>query len=590
MTQTDSIRIGVDIGGTFTDVVLSADGALVFTAKVMTTYGDLLEAIRLGIDRCLEALPRPDQGLGSAESAARLIHGTTLVSNAYVTRDGADVSLIATDGFPDVLDFPQLQRFDIWDLDIEYLPPLVDKHNIFMARERTDSHGSEVIALDRESVKELAPRLTGTVAVSLLNSHINPAHERELRETLLEVRPELQVSLSSDTSREAGEYYRTITAVANAFVMPVMRQYLARLDSETHARLGENSKFMMMLSDGGLCSAQTAQDLPVRIVESGPAAGVTAAHSFIASSAFLRDLGQPVVALDMGGTTAKIVFLEPDAPIDLSHTIEVARDELHRTGSGMSLLVPSVDLVEIGAGGSSIAHRNDLGLIEVGPESASSEPGPAVYGRGGARPTVTDANVVLGYLPPWQRLGGVSDLHPHLAHVAVATLATDQSDGVVPIEELALGVHRIANEKMAGAVRVAAADRGRRVEQHLLLASGGAAPIHACGIANQLGISRVIIPPEPGVFSAVGLVAAPEKFETVRSLKYQLPWQPDEEHDAKEAFEDMKQEIFNVMDSTDVEVSVRADLRFARQHHVLTVNLGREVPPPDEIVRIFRKE
>ncbi|MTD53061.1 hydantoinase/oxoprolinase family protein [Amycolatopsis pithecellobii] len=589
MTRKDSIRIGVDIGGTFTDVVLSAGGALVFTAKVMTTYGDLLEAIRAGIDRCLAALPGPGPDLPS-DVSTRLIHGTTLVSNAYVTRDGAEVSLVTTDGFRDVLDFPQLQRFDIWDLDIEYLPPLVDKQNIHEVAERTDFQGAEIAALDHDAIKKIAPRLTETVAVSLLNSHMNPAHEREVRDALLALRPELEVSLSSDTSREAGEYYRTITAVANAFVKPVMKQYLARLEDETHARLGADSRFMMMLSDGGLCSARTAQDLPVRIVESGPAAGVTAAHAFIGSSDFLREAGAPVVALDMGGTTAKIVFIEPHAPIELSHTIEVARDELHRTGSGMSLLVPSVDLVEIGAGGSSIARRNELGLIEVGPESASSEPGPAVYGRGGTLPTVTDANVVLGYLPPWQRLGGVSDIHPELARTAVAGLASGAPDGDGAVEEVALGIHRIANEKMAGAVRVAAADRGRRVEEHVLLASGGAAPIHACGIASQVGIKRVIIPPEPGVFSAVGLVWAPEKFETVRSLKLRLPWAATEYQQVQEAFEDMKAEIATVMESGDVEVTARADLRFARQHHVLTVNLGPEIPPADEVVRTFRKE
>lgn len=597
LTDSSGVRIGVDVGGTFTDVVLSFDRSIMYTAKVMTTYADLVDAIRTGIDLCAQSLPEAVLDAGPSQSTnAWLLHGTTLVSNAYIERKSTPISLICTQGFKDILDFPEIQRFDIWDLNLTYPPKLVEPEDIMEISERINFQGEEVAKVDRDALPGIAEKLKSSVAVALLNSYANPDHEQLLREELGRLRPDVDISLSSDVSREAGEYSRTLTTVANALVKSIIVPYLTRLELEAKARLGEQSKFMMMLSNGGLCSAKVAQSLPVRIVESGPAAGVTAAHAYVGTldlpTATQGKSASQFISLDMGGTTAKIAFIEAGSPLQLASNIEVARDRRHRAGSGMALLVPSIDLVEIGAGGSSIAKRDELGLIEVGPESASSEPGPAAYGRGGTRPTVTDANIVLGYLPAWQQLGGIAKVHKDLAHHAVLTLLEEEvaTDGTAQAEGVALGIHRIANEKMAGAIRVAAAERGLQPDDHTLFAFGGAAPLHACGVAAQLGIDTVVIPPEPGVFSSVGLVLAPQKLESVRSFNRQLPLPRAERDAALSLVHEMRKELSGLIEGRQVTWTVLADLRFVRQHHVLTVDLGDSLPSNEGILAAFRAE
>jgi len=587
MTDRDpQIRIGVDIGGTFTDVVLSSAGRLVYTAKVLTTYDNFVEAISRGLDMCLDVM---GESAGGRPIAATVIHGTTLVSNAYVERKGAPVTLIATAGFKDVLEMSEAERFDVHDLNLQYAPPFVSREGVIEVGGRMGHEGKEIEPLPLTAASSLQGRLKGAVAIALLNSYANPAHEQELAQQLQNSNPEIELSISSEVARTAGEYARTLTTVANAFAQPLVAPYLLRLEDQIQRQLGPDARFMMMLSNGGLCPAATARKFPVRIVESGPAAGVTAAHQYLSGSTAFRHLGPSLICLDMGGTTAKIAFVDTERPLALSSTTEVARDERHREGSGLTLLVPSLDLIEIGAGGGSIAQRDQLGLITVGPESAASEPGPAAYGRGGRLPTVTDANVVLGYLPPWQRLGGVADIFPDLAEGAVASLA-GAGAGREEVEQLALGVHRIANEHMAGAVRVAAAYRGLQPEDYALLASGGAAPLHVCGVAEQLGIRTVVVPPEPGVFSSVGLVLAPEKYEASRPFRRTLPLQDEDYPEAREALKGMVEEIESALSAEDVEFTVSLDMRFLKQQYMLALRFGADIPASDVLSEAFNAE
>ncbi len=507
MTQT---RLAVDIGGTFTDVVLE-DGDRRLTKKVLTTSRAPEEGVMAGT---LALLAEAGVSLAAVEV---LVHGTTLATNAIIERKGARTALIATHGFRDVLDIAYESRYDQYDIFIEKPVSLVPRDRRFTVPERIDVGGRVLLALDEANAATLPAQLKAerieSVAVSLLHAYANPAHEQRVREILLKAMPNLAVTLSSEVCPEVREYERTSTAVANAYVQPLMAGYLGRLDQALKAA-GFLGTVYLMTSGGGLTALEAAARFPIRLVESGPAGGAILATHVAALAGERR-----VLSFDMGGTTAKICLIEDLKP-ETSRAFEVDRAARFLKGSGLPLRIPVIEMVEIGAGGGSIAKVDGLKRIVVGPESAGSEPGPACYGRGGDKPTVTDADVALGRIDPERFAGGKMRLD---AAKAAGALATHVGGPLGLSATVAgFGVAEIVDENMANAARVHAVERGRAVADATLIAFGGAAPLHASRLAEKLGIRKVIIPPNAGVGSAVGFLRAPVAYEVVRSRYMRL--------------------------------------------------------------------
>lgn len=504
------VRLGVDIGGTFTDVVLEKDGAQ-FSTKVLTTYSVPEDAIVEGMHQvCAKA--------GIAPSAiGQIIHGTTLATNALIERRGAKTALITTEGFRDVIEMRTESRFEQYDLNLVLPEPLLPRQMRFTVRERVDAKGNVLIPLDRAEVEALADRIGEakfeSVAVGLLHSYLNPDHERLIRDVLAEKLPDVSVSISSEVSPQMREYERFNTVVANAYIKPLMAAYLGRLEARL-ADEGVTCRIFLMHSGGGIISIANAADFPVRLVESGPAGGaVFAAH--IAARYGL----DKVLSFDMGGTTAKICLIKNRTP-KTSRVFEVARTYRFKKGSGMPISIPVIDMVEIGAGGGSLAHVDSLRQIRVGPESAGSEPGPACYGRGGERPAVTDADLTLGKLDPANFAGGSIPLHPDRSETALTAHVGDTL-GMDPVEA-AFGVAEVVDENMANAARVHAVENGEDLSEYTMIAFGGAAPLHAGRLCEKLGVSRLIVPPGAGVGSAIGFLRAPFSFEANRSVYMRL--------------------------------------------------------------------
>ncbi len=502
--------LAADIGGTFTDVVAEHDGRR-FTAKVLTTHGRPEAAVLDGARQVLDAA-----GIGFADLGA-VIHGATLATNAIIERKGARTALIATEGFRDVVEIADESRYDQYDIDIEKPAPLVARPLRFTVPERVDVTGRALLPLDEAAVRAVAPELVAqgveAVAVSYIHAYANPAHERRTREILAEVAPGLPVSLSSEVCPEIREYERTSTTIANAYVQPLMAGYLTRLRAALEA-LGCPAPLWLMTSGGHLTSVETACRFPVRLVESGPAGGaILAAH-------VARERAEPrILSFDMGGTTAKICFIEGGAPLT-SRSFEVDRSARFLKGSGLPIRIPVIEMIEIGAGGGSIARLDATRSIAVGPQSAGSEPGPACYARGGVEPTVTDADVALGRISPEHFAGGALTLDVARAGAALAEALGKPLN--LPLEMAAHGVSEIVDENMANAARVHAAERGVSLEGQTLVAFGGAAPLHAARMAEKLGLRRVIVPADAGVGSALGFLRAPVAFELVRSLYMRL--------------------------------------------------------------------
>ncbi len=503
-------RLAVDIGGTFTDVVLETEGRYHGT-KVLTTADAPAEGVLAGVERILAETGTP------AEAVALVIHGTTLATNALIERKGARTALVVTEGHRDSLEMAHENRFAQYDIEADRPPPLVPRALRLPVGERVDFRGRVLRPLDEASVEALAPVLEAegveSVAVGLLHAYANPDHERRVGEVLAGLLPGLSLSLSSEVCPEIREYERQSTTCANAYVRPLMARYLADLQTRLEAR-GFACPCLLMTSGGSLITVETASRHPVRLVESGPAGGA------ILAADIARRLGEDrVVSFDMGGTTAKICLIDGGAPL-LSRSFEVARAHRFMKGSGLPVKIPVVEMVEIGAGGGSIAGVDALGRIAVGPESAGSEPGPACYGRGGARPTVTDANLVLGRLDAEGFAGGSLRLDSGAAETALAG-AVGGPLGLAPLEA-ARGVIEIVDENMAAAARVHAVEWGKEIAGRTLIAFGGAAPLHAARLADKLEIDRVIVPANAGVGSAVGFLLAPIAYEVVRSRYLRL--------------------------------------------------------------------
>src|SRR5437867_12827522 len=497
-------RVGFDVGGTFTDFVLQSPSGELLAAKRLTTYPDPSEACLAGLDELIA------QGGVPWSEVAQAIHGTTLGSNIVIERKARGVGLLTTRGFRDVLVIGREKRYQVYDLQIEKPAPLIPRRLIGEVTERILADGTVRTPLDeadaRRAIRELAARGTTTLAICLLHSYLNPAHERRLAALVAEEAPDVTVTLSHEVSPTFREYERASTTVVNAYVMTAIREYLRGLATAT-TRRGYRGRLFVMQSCGGIATAKAMQRYPIRMIESGPAAGALMAAVYGELTGY-RDL----IAFDMGGTTAKLALIENGRP---STTTAFELHRVHNAaGSGLPMNIQAIDLVEIGAGGGSIA-RAKLGVIAVGPESASSTPGPVCYGRGGIEPTVTDADLVLGYLNADYFAGGTLRLDAEAARRAIATRVAQPLG--LSVEDAAWGIHAMVNTNMELATRVVSIERGRDPRDLTFVAFGGSGPVHGCRLAQALGIPRVILPAAAGVTAAIGLLAAEVRFDVART-------------------------------------------------------------------------
>ncbi len=504
MSGTGEIRLGADIGGTFTDIALDLRGAI-HSTKVLTNYAAPEQAILDGIGIVLE-----EAGIGWGEIDI-VIHGTTLATNALIERRGARTALVTTEGFRDVIEMRTENRFEQYDLNIRLPEPLIPREDRFPVKGRIGAGGEELQPLDEAALEALAERIAaegfGAVAIGFIHSYMNPAHEERARE-ILAARLDIPISISSEVSPQMREFERFNTVCANAYVRPQMADYLGRLQVRLK-EMGADCPVFMIHSGGGLISVETASAFPVRLVESGPAGGAIFAAD-IAARFGLRK----VLSYDMGGTTAKICLIEEFQP-QTARSFEVARTYRFCKGSGMPISIPVIEMIEIGAGGGSLAWVDAMGRIQTGPESAGSEPGPACYQRGGTRPAITDADLVLGKLDPENFAGGKILLSVDEASAAIAREVGERLglDGVAA----AFGIVEVVDENMANAARVHAVENGKNVSDNVMIAFGGAAPLHAARLCEKLGIDRCLVPQGAGVGSAIGFLKAPFGYEALAS-------------------------------------------------------------------------
>jgi N-methylhydantoinase A len=565
-------KLAVDIGGTFTDVALQA-GEQRHTGKVLTTSAAPEKGVIAAVTDVLAKAGLAGDGVGL------VIHGTTLATNAIIERKGALTALITTEGFRDVIAVGYESRHNQYDIMIDKAVPLVPRYRRLTVAERVDVEGRVLTPLDEQGLRELVPILreqeVESLAVGFLHSYANPAHEQRVGEVLAAALPEVSVTLSSDVCPEVREYERLTTATANAYVRPLMEGYLTRLEKDL-ADLGFDCPILLMTSGGGLTTLETAKRQPIRLVESGPAGGAILAQH-IARQANLNK----VISFDMGGTTAKICLINDYQPRK-NREFEVDRQARFIKGSGLPVRIPVIEMIEIGAGGGSIARVDAMNRITVGPDSAGADPGPAAYDRGGGEATVTDADIALGRIDPKVFAGGKVALKPELSAAAID--AGVGSRLALETAVAAYGIAEIVDETMSNAARVHAVEQGKIAAEHSLVAFGGAAPLHVGRIAEKLGISRIIVPVNAGVGSAVGFLLAPVAYELVRSRNMRL-----KRFDAPLAnavIEEMRQEAYEVVragagDRTLEERRI-AYMRYVGQGHEVVVALPlRDLAPED---------
>ncbi len=566
-----ALRAGIDIGGTFTDMLLFDESTGAFTiGKTLTVPGEPAVGV-------MNAIREVGELTGNAPSAiSQIVHGTTLVTNALIERKGAPTALITTKGFRDALEIAREHRYDLYDLMIELPEPLAPRHLRFEIDERVLADGSVLRAPDPAGISALVEQLKAAgisaVAVSLIHSYVNPEHENLVGAEIAASAPGMTVSLSSDVVPEIREYERTSTTVANVYVRPLTERYLEEL-VQAFAAAGFTGSVFIMLSSGGLSSVEAAQRYPIRLVESGPAAGALAAAHMGKIS------GRPqLLSFDMGGTTAKCCLIGEDGPTHSSE-FEVGRVYRFKQGSGFPISVPVIELIEIGAGGGSIARIDNLGLLKVGPDSAGADPGPACYGRGGTQATVTDADLVLGYLDADHFLGGAMKLDTDAARAAIGSLGDRLG---MTVEQTAWGIHQIVNEQMASAARIHAIERGEDARLYPMFAFGGAGPVHAYGVAEILRSPEVIVPFGAGVGSTIGFLVAPIAFDFVRTVVGRIDQIDWSEVNAKfaemiDAGSAMVEEAG--ADPASVRAQRFAELRYVGQGHQVRV----ELPPGGDL-------
>jgi N-methylhydantoinase A len=569
-------RLAVDIGGTFTDLVLNTGEGLV-TDKLLTTADAPEQAVLDGIEAVLaRARVRPSD-------VALLVHGTTLATNALIERKGARTALLTTQGVRDVLETGYEKRFEHYDVFLDKPEPLVPRRWRFPVPERMSAGGDVLLPLDEGTVRQLARRLLDediqSVAVGFLHAYAWPGHEQRARAILLEEAPALRVTISSEVCAEMREYERFSTACANAYVHPLMARYLERLEDELR-RLGLRCPLLMMMSGGGLTTLEQAQKFPIRLVESGPAGG-----AILAGRIALRLGIDRALAFDMGGTTAKICLLEKGQPAR-ARLFEVARAWRDLKGSGLPVRIPAIEMVEIGAGGGSIARVDAMGRIAVGPDSAGSMPGPASYGQGGERATVTDANLALGKIDPDRFAGGRIALRSEQGEAALARYIGEPLglDSFWP----AAGIVEIVEENMANAASVHAIERGKVAADHTLIAFGGGAPLHAARLAQKLGMREVVVPTNAGVGSAIGFLEAPLAYDVVRSRPERLPIADLADINAMlaEMAETARAVVAPAAGTARLLVRRQVDLRYVGQGHELTLDLPEDALTQDDLVAL----
>ncbi len=561
--MTGSYALGIDIGGTFTDIV-AYDGLTgrVVKAKELTTPDDPARGVITGIKNLLEDL--------APEDFNRTVHATTLFTNAIITRQGAKTGMVTTEGFRDAIEIGTERKFELYDVFIEKPTPLVPRDLRVEAAERIGPDGSilrplDLAALEAEVAKLVAAGV-GSVAVVFLHSYANPAHERAAIEAISAAHPDIFLSASYDVSPEIREYERASTTVANAYIKPLADRYLESLLGQA-TDLGLRAPFFMMLSNGGLTHVEEAKRTPVLLLESGPAAGALVAAYF-----GKRANEQKVLAFDMGGTTAKLALVEDGSP-HVAYRFEAAREKRFVEGSGLPINISSIELIEIGAGGGSIAHVDGMGLLKVGPNSAGAEPGPVCYGRGGTEPTVTDADLLLGYLNPSYFAGGSMTIDRDAASSAIRPLAEALD---LSVAEVAWGIHDVVNENMASAARVHVAEQGHEPRSFTLLATGGAGPVHAYYVARKLGLKRLICPRAAGVASALGLLIAPARVDrtgTIAKKFSEMDWTA-----LEDAYRALETDAASVIAETGFDpaaaaVTRRADMRFVGQGFEVVLEL-----------------
>ncbi len=562
--ESGGVRVGVDIGGTFTDImVFDATSGRFHIGKKLTTPDDPSRAVAEGLVETLQ-----DAGI-TPQAVRRIVHGTTLVTNAIIERKGVPTALITTRGFRDAVEIGREHRYDLYDIFLELPKPLVPRRLRLELDERILADGSVLTPVDPEQVKDLALHLAESgvdaVAVALLHSYRNPEHERQVEAILNEFAPDLTVSSSSSVVPEIREYERTSTTIANVYVRPVVVKYLARLE-DSLAELGFDGSLFIMLSSGGICTVETASKYPIRLVESGPAAGA------LAASEYGRRTGRPnILSFDMGGTTAKACLIDDGEPSTTSD-FEVSRVYRFKKGSGLPVKVPVIEMIEIGAGGGSIARVDSLGLLKVGPDSAGADPGPVCYGNGGTQPTVTDADLVLGYLDPRYFLGGRMSLDIQGAKEAIMREVAEPLG--LGLHAAAWGIHQVVNENMASAARIHAIENGKDPRAYPVFAFGGAGPVHAYRVAEILRSPQLVVPLGAGVTSTVGFLAAPLAFDFVRTYFGQLDeidWQ-----DINGLYAEMEAEGLEILGQAgvrpqDMKITRSVELRYAGQGHEVAV-------------------
>jgi 5-oxoprolinase (ATP-hydrolysing)/N-methylhydantoinase A len=562
MTTRSRYRIGFDIGGTFTDfILLDTAHNEIRLHKCLTTPHDPSVGALAGLAELLDAAGVTLADIGD------VVHGTTLVTNALIERSGARLGLITTAGFRDILEMGTEQRYDIYDLFLQFPDPLVPRRHRLEVAERMDRDGNVLTPLDPAEVRTVAQRLVAdgieAIAVCFLHSYRNPAHEREAAAIIRSAFPDIAVSISSDVVAELWEYQRCNTTCANAYVQPLMSRYIAKLERELHAR-GFRGELRFMHSAGGLLSAETARDFPIRMLESGPAGGGLAT-AFFGAAAGKDD----VISFDMGGTTAKACLIE-HGRAEIAPMMEATRVHRFKRGSGLPIKAPVIDMIEIGAGGGSIASIDEVGLLRVGPQSAGAEPGPACYGRGGTDPTVTDANLLLGYYDPSFFLGGRMALDREAAERALSKVGATLGLSAI---DAAWGIHRMVVENMAAAARIHIVEKGKDPRAYAMVGFGGAGPAHAAEVARVLGVQQVLIPPASGAASALGFLAAPLSFEQVRSHPVRL-----EEPGAAETIDAILRELTEaararLVGESELVTERLADMRLEGQMHEISVAL-----------------
>ena len=569
MSTNNNFRIGVDIGGTFTDIVaVRENSGEKFNGKVLTTPMNPSEGVLQGVSEIIKKHNINPEN-------CRIIHGTTLVANALIERKGVETALLTTEGFKDVLEIGREWRYDLFSLDLEMPNPIVPRHLRFEIKERLDYKGDILVPLDQNNLiliaKKLAKLNIRTLAIVFMHSFKNSIHEELAKNIFNKYAPNINLCLSSSVSPEIGEYERTSTTVANAYVQTIFKSYIDALVKGLK-KIGIKNDLFLMLSDGGIVHQKTAVEYPIRLVQSGPAGGAQAATLYGRSTN-----SNDVLCFDMGGTTAKACLIENGKP-SRTTVFEVARVYRFAKGSGLPLQVPVIDMIEIGAGGGSIARIDDMGLIQVGPDSSGSFPGPACYNLGGKYPTVTDSDLVLGYLDAENFLGGDMKLKKKLAEQAIKTFIADPMK--ISVLEAAWAIHEIVTENMSQAASIHALEKGRKIEKFTMIPIGGAGPVHACSLMSKMNLNKMISPPDAGVASAIGMTASPNSFELVQADMQQLGLLNFTK--MKKAFLDMEKKGTKLLLQTGtnkkhISINNSALMRYVGQGYEIEVPLNKEI-------------